>query len=146
MESQEKHKNFGRHSSFFFWNKNVRCNFISLTKSLFAKSLKKNLSKNSNPHQKKVLSGRSYNYQCDVWSLGVALFRMITQKYPFGGTTADQVYKAIRGANPEWPRNMEIPSMLKKLVNGMLHKDPNRRLTMGEVVASDFVSGLPALS
>ena len=57
-----------------------------------------------------VLRGGEYSHQCDVWSLGVCLFRMLCERYPFSGRTADQVFEKIRGSPPtppsfvaEWP-------------------------------------------
>ena len=51
---------------------------------------------------------------------------MITQRYPFGGLTADRVYYNIRYSNPDWPASQDVTPVLKKLINGMLHTDPAR--------------------
>eukprot|EP00392_Amoebophrya_sp_AT5.2_P007228 g7242.t1 len=42
-----------------------------------------------------VLSGEPYSAQCDVWSLGVVLFRLLCNRYPFPGSEAEVVYRKI---------------------------------------------------
>lgn len=41
-----------------------------------------------------VLNG-SYGKECDIWSLGVLLYVMITGKYPFDGNNRAEVFGKI---------------------------------------------------
>jgi len=42
-----------------------------------------------------VLNG-NYGKECDLWSLGVVLFLMITGKYPFDGNSRAEVFGKIQ--------------------------------------------------
>jgi len=42
-----------------------------------------------------VLNG-NYGKECDLWSLGVVLYLMITGKYPFDGNSRAEVFSKIQ--------------------------------------------------
>lgn len=33
-----------------------------------------------------MLKGESYDFKCDIWSMGIILYEMITKKHPFSAT------------------------------------------------------------
>ena len=72
----------------------------------------------------------NYNKQCDVWSLGVTLYHMVTGNYAFSckdGT--GYMIKAIKkGIYPPLPK--ELSESLRNLIGGMLLVDPEKRLTV----------------
>jgi calcium-dependent protein kinase len=53
-----------------------------------------------------VLEG-NYDFQCDVWGLGVILYILLVGFPPFNGDSDAQIYNAIRNEDvrfdaPEW--------------------------------------------
>lgn len=38
-----------------------------------------------------MLKGESYDFKCDIWSMGIILYEMITKKHPFSATVIFQL-------------------------------------------------------
>lgn len=76
--------------------------------------------------------GGDYNRQCDVWSLGVSLFQILTGDVPFTGDSPREVFQKIRAGNPEMPANLtpDCQDLLRK----MLVVDPKKRITVLEAI------------
>lgn len=80
-------------------------------------------------------SGRS----ADTWAVGVTLYCMILGQYPFLGDTLQDTYDKIvhnpliipEGLNPR----------LRDLIEGLLCKDPNQRMTLKAVAEHPWITG-----
>ncbi|KAI9009805.1 kinase-like domain-containing protein [Gaertneriomyces semiglobifer] len=73
--------------------------------------------------------------KADVWACGITLFNMVTGRYPFefdedGNLLA--LYEKIMGAGFATPP--EVSPDLKNLFDGMLEKDPDKRLSTAQVL------------
>lgn len=67
----------------------------------------------------------------DVFSLGVVLYEMLTQKEPFRGRNVDETFDFILNWEPPDPSRQamfrDIPKELDRIVNKALAKDPDHR-------------------
>jgi serine/threonine-protein kinase len=65
----------------------------------------------------------------DLWALGVVLYWLLTDRYPFDERHADLQFHAIRTKRPEAPRalNPRVPEALEALCLRMLEKAPEAR-------------------
>lgn len=71
---------------------------------------------------------RKYNgYRQTIWSCGVLLYSLITGRLPFAST------EEICARNVHWPDNISLSTTVKHLVESMLDKNENIRITMSEV-------------
>ena len=73
------------------------------------------------------LRGIAPDARCDIFSLGVIGFEMLTGELPFGrGTLADIVLAHARGV-PAFPAKRGVPSSLEHAIRAALEPDPDRR-------------------
>ena len=72
----------------------------------------------------------SYDYACDVWSLGVILFIMLCGYPPFEGDNNKEIFKRVLQQKLEFdPEDWTfISAEAKDLITQMLQKDPAKRI------------------
>jgi serine/threonine-protein kinase len=73
------------------------------------------------------LRGLTPDARCDIFSLGVIAFEMLTGELPFGrGTLAEIVLAHARGV-PPFPKGHRVPESLQDAIHAALEPDPDRR-------------------
>ena len=90
-----------------------------------------------------VVKNTGYNHLCDVWSLGVILFQLLSKTFPFYSDNEETLYKLICAAKlnfnkPVWA---SISDAAKHLIVKMLHPKATHRLSTGEVLHHPFLTG-----
>jgi serine/threonine protein kinase/formylglycine-generating enzyme required for sulfatase activity/cephalosporin-C deacetylase-like acetyl esterase len=81
---------------------------------------------------------RNADHRCDIYSLGVTLYEMLTLAPLFDGETQERILGQILNTEPRRPRQIDrrIPVDLETICRKAIEKDPQRRYaTAGEFAA-----------
>jgi len=84
---------------------------------------------------------KSYTSQCDLWSLGVIAFILLSGYMPFSGSDANQVRNISRGkylVKPE--RWANVSEEAKSFVHALMEVDPSKRLTAQQALEHPWIS------
>ena len=74
-------------------------------------------------------STRNVDARSDLWALGVILYRMLTGKTPFTGSTVTEICSAVIADTPDAPATLraDLPPGLDAIVMRCLEKSPAKR-------------------
>jgi calcium-dependent protein kinase len=91
-----------------------------------------------------VLKG-NYDSKCDMWSLGVLMYVMLSGDLPFYDEKLAEVYKKLNNgeyhfSKPCWN---EVSVTAKNLINGLLTVDPTQRLSAKDALKHEWFALLP---
>ena len=90
-----------------------------------------------------VLMG-NYDYKCDMWSLGVLLFTMLSGHLPFFDETVGEVYKKLKSGlysfeKPVWNT---VSDSAKNLISNLLRVNTEERYSATEALHHDWFAAL----
>jgi calcium-dependent protein kinase len=81
-----------------------------------------------------VLKGE-YDQRCDIWSIGVILFTMLSGSPPFLGESNSEIYSKILEDSPNFDSKnwSKVSKSAKNLIKQILVKNPAKRITLNDL-------------
>ncbi len=89
-----------------------------------------------------IIKGK-YGMECDLWSIGVIVFFILTQEMPFDGQSSDKIFQQIVSGifyYPQWTAT-GLTEGAKHFIDHLLLVDPRRRMTAKEALSHSWIRG-----
>mmetsp|Transcript_25971 Transcript_25971/g.34081 ORF Transcript_25971/g.34081 Transcript_25971/m.34081 type:complete len:577 (+) Transcript_25971:125-1855(+) len=85
---------------------------------------------------------RKYTQACDIWSVGVVMYSLISGHVPFGGKSRNDIYKAVKRGQVSFRGGVwkNISPSAKEFLWAVFTLDQNRRLTAYEALKHAWLS------
>lgn len=85
-----------------------------------------------------MVKDQYYGLRHDVWGLGILSFFLFSGRFPFDEDSDEENKRKILEKEPDWAllEERQLDPRIVRLVQGMLIKDPARRLTIRQVMGN----------
>ncbi len=77
-----------------------------------------------------VLECKPYDKACDLWSVGVITYVLLTGCFPFWDKNNAVLYEKIRRVEYGWPSGLEISAEAKDLIKHLIERQPEKRFLL----------------
>lgn len=81
--------------------------------------------------------GQKCTKKSDIWALGVILYELCCQGYPYPATNEEELKKKVIEQKPDKFPN-HVSKEFQEMINKMLKKDQNKRPCIEELIYSDL--------
>lgn len=89
-----------------------------------------------------IVAGKSYHgAPSDIWSCGIILFALLTGHLPFDDDSIRKLLSKVQSGVYTMPRNLSPEA--KDLISRMLLVDPNKRITMKQILSHPLLTKYP---
>jgi len=83
---------------------------------------------------------QGYKESADIWSLGIVIYNLMFNKFPFTGNNFKKIYNNILNGKYYVYNQENISLELIDLINGLLKVDPNKRYNWDQIISHPFIN------
>ncbi|KXS10116.1 Pkinase-domain-containing protein [Gonapodya prolifera JEL478] len=89
-----------------------------------------------------VLRGDAYNEKCDMWSVGVVAYLLLSGFFPFGAEEQPKAFRNIQAGKYYYPQEIwtYISPEARSFVDKLLVVDPSKRLSAEEALRDPWIA------
>eukprot|EP00127_Corallochytrium_limacisporum_P000606 Clim_evm5s22 gene=Clim_evmTU5s22 len=80
----------------------------------------------------------------DIWAMGVTFYMMVVGRAPFMSKSIPLLYDKIIEEEVTWPEDIDVTPECKRLIERMLEKDPEKRITAQEIRSDPWITAFGA--
>jgi len=90
-----------------------------------------------------VIQNHDYSQTCDIWSVGVIIYVLLSKEYPFMAESEDKLFDMIKQGNLQYknPVWKKISNSAKDLIGRLINVDPAYRMTASEITTHPWLLG-----
>lgn len=88
-----------------------------------------------------IVAGNEYGEECDIWSLGVCLYCMLTGALPFTAQSHDYLALVEEAEKLQLPGRTGMSPQAADLIKRMLQPRPDRRITLAQMQTHPWMRG-----
>lgn len=110
------------------YNRNNQVKFIDFGFAIVNKKKKSEMETVGTPYYiaPEVLTG-NYGKECDIWSLGICIYQLLTGQMPFDGESQEEVFDKITSGEFDIPNHLS--DQCKDLLKQMICVEPSKRIS-----------------
>ncbi|KAL4502139.1 hypothetical protein ABPG72_000374 [Tetrahymena utriculariae] len=87
-----------------------------------------------------IIEGLEYGFEVDIFSLGVLLYKMLFNSYPFEGQSVQEIYKKMQSSIDFKKNGVVISNQMIDFLSRLLKFDRNDRITWLQVYKHPIIS------
>ncbi|CAJ1049678.1 serine/threonine-protein kinase 33 isoform X1 [Xyrichtys novacula] len=90
-----------------------------------------------------IMRGRGYTHWCDVWSIGVVMYMLLSGEPPFVSKTKTELFRKIMNKEVEFTQTIwaTVSDAAKNLLTCLLKVNPAYRMSASQLLENPWITG-----